>query len=174
MLDKKNLLIILFILLGVFTRVIPHPPNFTALGAIALFGGAFFSNKYFAFLIPILIMFLSDLILGYQMVLSVYISFIIIVFLGFLLQKKQTGLQITGVSILASIIFFIVTNFFFWLNSSPLDGVYYCPKDIMGLVKSYTQAIPFFWNTLFSTLIYSLIVFFSFKSIQKQILVKLQ
>ena len=94
MLNKTNLLITSFIILGVLTRVIPHPPNFTAIGAVALFGGALFSDKKLAFFIPIFTMMISDLILGYQIVISVYISFIIMVCIGFLLTKKNNGVRI--------------------------------------------------------------------------------
>ena len=118
MFTKNNLLIIGFIILGIITRIIPHPPNFTAIGAIALFGGAFFHNKKLAFIIPITIMMLSDLILGYKLVGSVYIGFLIIVVMGFYLQKKQNGLRIINAALLGSLVFFIITNFSVFLTSS--------------------------------------------------------
>ena len=163
--SNRNILLIIFILLGVFTRIIPHPPNFTAIGAIALFGGAFFKDKKLAFSIPVLIMILSDLILRYQLVLSVYISFIIIVFLGFLLQKKQTGLRIVNTALLASLIFFIITNLSVFLTS-PLY-----PKNMLGFVECYTLAIPFFINTLVANITCSLIMFYAFNIIHKKVLV---
>ena len=169
---KTNLIIIVFILLGVLTRVLPHPDNFTAIYAIALFSGACFHNKKLAFLLPLVIMIISDFLLNQNMILSVYISFIVIVLLGFLLKKKGSFLHIISFSITASLIFFFITNFSVWLSSTPVDGIYYCPMDIMGFIKCYTQAIPFFWNTLLSTIIYSLIMFYSFKAIQIQLLIK--
>ena len=163
--NKKNLLIIIFILLGVFTRIIPHPPNFTAIGAIALFSGAFIKEKHLAFLIPIIIMLMSDLLLGYKLMLSVYISFIAIVGLGWFLQKKQTMKQIIHISLLASIIFFIITNFSVFLTSSMY------PKNIIGLIECYTLAIPFFLNTLLSNIIYSIIMFYSFNIVKHRLIV---
>ena len=164
--NKNNLIIIGFIILGVLTRIIPHPPNFTAIGAVALFGGAFIKDKKLSFIIPVFIMMLSDLILGYSMVISVYISFIIMVLIGSLLQKKQNGIRIINTTLIASLIFFLITNFSVFLTSS----LY--PKNIIGLIECYTLAIPFFINTVMGNVIYSLIMFYSFNMIQKRILIK--
>lgn len=167
-----SLITTLFILLGVLTRLIPHTDNFTAVYAIALFSGACFNNKKIALLIPICIMIISDFLLGQSMVLSVYISFMLIVLLGFFLKKKDHFLNIISFSITASLIFFFTTNFTVWLSSSPTDGIYYCPMNLQGLIKCYMQAIPFFWNTLFSTITYSIIMFYGFKAVQNQILIE--
>ena len=109
---------------------------------------------------------LSDLILGYSMVISVYISFIIMVLIGSLLQKKQNGIRIINTTLIASLIFFLITNFSVFLTSS----LY--PKNIIGLIECYTLAIPFFINTVMGNVIYSLIMFYSFNMIQKRILIK--
>ena len=162
MLNKKLLLVIGFILLGILTRIIPHPPNFTALGAIALFGGAFIYDKKFAFTIPVFIMIISDFILGYNMSLSVYLSFIIMVFIGLYLQKKQNSLRIINAALIGSLVFFVITNFSVFLTSS----LY--PKSIIGLVECYTLAIPFFINTLAGNITYSLIMFYGYNAIYKR------
>jgi len=163
---KNNLIITGFIILGVLTRIIPHPPNFTAIGAVALFAGAFINDKKLSFIIPVFIMMLSDLILGYSMVISVYISFIIMVLLGSLLEKNQNGIRIINTTLIASLVFFLITNFSVFLTSS----LY--PKNIIGLIECYTLAIPFFMNTIMGNIIYSLIMFYSFNMIQKRILIK--
>tara|TARA_B100000427_G_scaffold82393_1_gene67294 strand:- start:813 stop:1316 length:504 start_codon:yes stop_codon:yes gene_type:complete len=164
MLNKKLLLVIGFILLGILTRIIPHPPNFTALGAIALFGGAFIYDKKFAFTIPVFIMIVSDFILGYNMSLSVYLSFIIMVFIGLYLQKKQNSLRIINAALIGSLVFFVITNFSVFLTSS----LY--PKSIIGLVECYTLAIPFFINTLAGNITYSLIMFYGYNAIYKRVI----
>ena len=164
MFKKNHLLIIGFILLGISTRIIPHPPNFTALGAIALFGGAFFKEKKLAFIVPITIMILSDLILGYKLVLSVYIGFLIMVCIGFYLQINQNKVRIINAALIGSLIFFIITNFSVFLTSS----LY--PKNIIGLIECYTLAIPFFINTLLANIIYSTIMFYGFNVINQKIL----
>ena len=164
MLNKNLLLIIGFILLGIVTRIIPHPPNFTALGAIALFGGAFIHNKKIAFTMPMLIMIASDFILGYNITLSVYLGFLIMVFIGMYLQEKQNSLRIINATLIGSLIFFFITNFSVFLTSS----LY--PKSIGGLIECYTLAIPFFINTLSSNIIYSLIMFYGYNAIHKRII----
>ena len=93
--------VISLILFASFTRLIPHMPNFTPIGAMALFGGAYLSNKYHAFFIPILSLWLSDLIINnfilnyydqftwfYPGFIWQYASFGIIILLGYFLLKK--------------------------------------------------------------------------------------
>tara|TARA_Y100000994_G_scaffold155153_1_gene127082 strand:- start:1538 stop:2044 length:507 start_codon:yes stop_codon:yes gene_type:complete len=168
MFNKNNFILTLFILVGVLTRIIPHPPNFTAIGAIALFGGAFFVDKKLSFLIPISIMLISDFLLGYQMILSVYISFLIMVFLGFRLAKKHTTIKIINTSIIASIIFFIITNLSVFLTSALYS------KNVLGLIECYTLAIPFFMNTLVANIFYSILMFNAFSFVKKRIIIDLQ
>ncbi|MBL31243.1 MAG: hypothetical protein CMP62_00750 [Flavobacteriales bacterium] len=169
MLSKQNTLAIVFIFVGFFSRVLPHFENFTAIYAIALFSGAFLQNKRLALLLPIGIMMSSDLILGFSPYLPTYMSFIAIVFVGRLLQKKQKIEHIILGGISASLLFFMITNLFVWINSSPADGIFYCPKTLVGLIKCYTQAIPFFWNTLCATMLYSTILFYSFRVINSKL-----
>ena len=163
MINKNNLLVAFFILLGVFTRIIPHPPNMTAIGAIALFSGTFIYDKRLAFVVPTIIMLISDLLLGYQLVLSVYVSFLIIVSLGFVLSKKHTVMSVVNISILASVIFFVLTNFSVFISSALYS------KTFTGLVECYTLAIPFFLNTLTGNIVYSLIMFYAFKFVQNSL-----
>lgn len=142
-------IISIMILAAAFTRLIPHPPNFTAVGAIALFGGAYFSEKKFAFIIPMLAMLLSDLIIGFHNgMLSVYFSFVLIVVIGILLSRNLKFSNVVLASLLSSIIFFVLTNFQMWLQSSLYA------KNISGLVACYVAAIPFFHNTVLGDLFF--------------------
>ena len=168
---KQTALVIVFISIGVFSRIIPHFENFTAIYAIALFSGTFLNNKQLACFLPISIMMCSDLILGFSPSLPTYISFIAIVFLGFLLKKHHKIEHIIFGGISASILFFLITNFFVWINSSPSEGIFYCPKTLTGLIKCYIQAIPFFWNTLFSTILYSIIIFYAFRVVNAKLFI---
>ncbi|MBF25491.1 MAG: hypothetical protein CMP49_03110 [Flavobacteriales bacterium] len=170
MLNKQTLLVIFLIIIGVLTRVIPHLDNFTAVYAIAIFSGAYIDNKKIAFLLPLSIMFFSDYLLGFLPSIPTYISFIAIVWFGFSLKKNNKFLNILIGGTIASMIFFMITNFFVWLNSSPLDGIYYCSPTLNGLLKCYIQAIPFLWNTLFSTIIYTFILFYSYAFINIKLL----
>ena len=162
--NKNNLIIIFFIILGILTRLIPHPPNFTALGAITIFAGAFIIDKRLSFFIPIITMLISDLILGYEIQVSVYISFIIMVRLGNLLKNDKGPNKIIPIAIIGSIVFFIITNFTVFMTSNMYT------KDIFGLLQCYTLAIPFFINTILGNIFYTLFMFSTFKIVENKFL----
>jgi hypothetical protein len=154
-------LISIMILAAAFTRLIPHPPNFTAVGAIALFGGAYFSEKKFAFIVPMLAMLLSDLIIGFHNgMLSVYLSFILIVGIGILLSRNVSFMNVAAASLVSSILFFVITNFQMWVQS-PLYA-----KNIAGLITCYVAAIPFFHHTVLGDLFFVGVLFGLFAAIQ--------
>ena len=91
--DRIQKIVLLIIIFGVICRLIPHPPNFSPVTAIALFGGLNFSDKRIAFSIPLIILFLSDLILGISIInLFVYTGFSIIVFLGTKIKSIKFGI----------------------------------------------------------------------------------
>lgn len=143
---KKLNFIIILIGIAILSRLIPHPPNFTPITAIALFSTIHFKNKILTYLIPIIGLFISDLILGLSMVnLFVYLSFIAITFIGFKFQK------INNYSILlSSTTFFIVSNFGVWILGYP--------KTIEGLILCYYMALPFFVYTIMGDLFYSYVM----------------
>jgi hypothetical protein len=146
------------ILVAAFTRLIPHPPNFTAIGAMALFGGAYFDRKYLAFAIPLTAMFLSDIIIGFHPgMYAVYLSFILIVVIGMTLKDRKKIGNIFLAAVSASVLFFIITNFAQWL-SYPLYS-----KDITGLIACYVAAIPFFHYTLLGDLFFAGVLFGAFE-----------
>lgn len=137
-----------------FVRLIPHPPNFAPIAAMALFGGAYFSKKWAAFLVPIAAMFLTDLILGFHETMwAVYLSFALIVVIGMLLLKEKRVTNIFFASVISSVSFFIITNFGIWLSTS------YYAKTPTGLAACFTAAIPFFHQTLLSDLFFVGILF---------------
>ena len=95
--DKNTIIIISLVLFAVALRLVPHPPNFSPIGAIGLFAGCYLSLKRF-WLIPIVALFISDYFLGfYNVVLmtTVYISFLISAIIGkYFLRVKRTNLKI--------------------------------------------------------------------------------
>jgi hypothetical protein len=146
------------IIAGAALRLVPHYPNFTPIAAIALFGGAYFTNKKLAVIVPFAAMLLSDLVLGYHSTfLAVYISFALIVAIGFSLQKKRTVSRILAASVSSSVLFFVITNFAFWAT-----GVMY-PLSLAGLGECYVAAIPFFQYTLVGDLVYTGVFFGAFE-----------
>lgn len=152
------------ILLAAISRILPHPANVTPITAMALFGGAYFSSRRMAFAIPLIAMFLSDLIIGFHsQLIMVYLCFIVTVCLGFFLKSRKRFLPISLATLASSILFFIVTNFSVWL----FDHLY--PKSMNGLWTCYVAAIPFFRNTLFGDLFYVGILFGAFLLAEKAI-----
>lgn len=155
------------ILLAALSRLLPHPPNFTPIAAMALFGGAYFINKKWAFIVPLLAMALSDIglafMMGYElfttMRIVIYGCFILITMIGFLLSSKVRVLNIVFASLAGSVLFFVVTNFVVWAGVS--HNLY--PNNMTGLVECYIAAIPFFRNTLLGDLLYVSVLFGSFE-----------
>ena len=149
-------LMIIFIL--AFSRIIPHPPNFTPILGMAVFAGTVFDKKVFSFLIPLLAMILSDLFLGlHSGIFIVYLAICLNVVIGIYFINKIRYFRILGSLIAGSLVFFIVTNFAVWLYS----GMYLYNFD--GLLSCYIMAIPFFQNTIISSILYGSGAFFLFE-----------
>jgi hypothetical protein len=154
-LNKPRLTFLAGIILTVVAaRLLPHPPNFTPVAALALFGGASFASKRAAFLLPLAGLFLSDLVLGFHTITPVvYGSFALIVSLGFWVRRQQTLGRIAGAGLVGATLFFLLTNLGVWV----FDALY--PKTWAGLADCFIAAIPFFRNTLTSDLFYSALLF---------------
>ena len=105
------LIVSVMVIAAAFVRLIPHPPNFAPIAAMALFGGAYFTKKWAAFLIPLAAMFVTDLFLGFHTTMwAVYLSFILIVVLGMVIIKQKKIGNIFFASVIASVSFFIITK----------------------------------------------------------------
>ena len=142
------------ILAATAARLIPHPPNFSPIAAMALFGGAAFADKRAAFLMPLAGLFLSDLVLGFYTITPVvYGSFAVIVCLGLWVRRRRSDGRIAGAAVMGGPLFFVITNFAVWA----MGHLY--PQTLAGLVACYVAAIPFFQNTLLSNLFYSALLF---------------
>jgi hypothetical protein len=160
---KNTLLLILFLSVVVLAaRLIPHAPNFSPLASVILFGSVYIKNKKYLVL-PFVALFISDIFLGFygwQIMLSVYGSLALIMLIGQVVAKHKNVMNIISSSLLAGIIFFVITNFSVWYF-----GNWYT-ADLSGLITSYTVAIPFFRNTIMSNLVYSGILFGVYETVQ--------
>ena len=158
---KENILSFLYIsLLLAIGRLIPHPPNFTPILAAAIVAPYIMNNKILALLVPLSAMVIADSFIGfYSGIIWVYGS---ILFCGILSENlKRFGnykLQLGIMAIMSPILFFIITNFSVWFLYD------YYPKTFEGLLLCYTMGLPFFKNTMLSTLIYTglFVVFIDF------------
>lgn len=142
-------------------RLVPHPPNFTPVGAMALFSGAYFGRRPLAFVAPLGALLLSDLILGfYHGVATVYSATALIVLVGWVISSRLSPLRIGLAAVISSVLFFAITNLGMWLFS----GIY--PPTLAGFEACYVAAIPFFQNTVAGDLFYATFLFGGFRIIE--------
>ncbi|MBM9498787.1 hypothetical protein JWG44_00765 [Leptospira sp. 201903071] len=151
----------LAVILAGISRFLPHPSNFTSIGAMTVYSGARVQG-WKSFLFPLFILLTTDYILsrihGFEMFYEgfflVYFSLMINVFLGKFFLKNQTKLIfVSGIALLASIQFFIISNFSVWAFSS------FYAKTWDGLLTCYLAAIPYFAGTLLGDLLYTSVLF---------------
>lgn len=157
-----------FILIGTLARILPHPANFTPITAIALFSGCYLPKRL-AIILPIIAMILSDFVLGFHNTIPyVYGSIMLTSFIGIGLKgtlRLRSG-QVKGIfggTLLSSILFFLITNFGVWRETS----LY--PKTIEGLLQSYIMALPFFRNSLLGDLFYTGVFFGGYEIVKLKI-----
>ena len=141
--SKKDIVLTSFVVVALLIRLLPHPPNVAPITAVALFAGTHYGKKYWAVLIPLFAMVVTDIFLGFSMITPiVYLSFVCITLLGSLL-KKINFLNI----LLSSLVFFVITNLGVWM-------LYY-PITSEGFATCFTLALPFFANSIIGDLFFS-------------------
>jgi hypothetical protein len=158
------LLVVGLIILAILSRWLPHPPNFSPVMGIALFAGARLSSKTWAFFLPVITMAISDLWLGWHSTLPfVYLSLILMTLIGWgnLKSKSFSWPRLGLYSTVASVLFFVITNFGVWLTQDLYS------KDGLGLMACFAAALPFYPATLISGVIYSFALFGLNSSIEK-------
>ena len=143
-------------------RLLPHLPNVSPVAAMALFGGAYYADKRMAFLVPFLALFLSDLVLGlHNSMIFVYAGFALTVAIGFLLKGRVTITNTAFATVIASVLFFLLTNLGAWMTS----GLY--AKSAAGLMQAYVAGIPFFQNSLLGNAVFVAVIFGGYHLLQK-------
>lgn len=159
--QTKLIISVILVSLGVFCRLLPHLWNFAPIAAIALFAGVYLGRRY-AVVLPVLAMLVGDLFIGFydwKLMLMVYISFVLIGLLGTLIKKYKSPETVVAGSIVASVIFFLATNWAVW-QFSP-----WYAKSLAGLLQCYTLALPFFRNTMFGDLFYTSVLFGAYEAV---------
>jgi hypothetical protein len=174
--DLRFSVLTALIIFCAFSRIIPHMPNFSPLGAIALFGAAHFTKRWQALFIPIAATWLSDLFINnviyaqyypkftwfYQGFYWQYVSYLLIALAGTVILKKVRIQTVIAGAFTSTTIFFLVSNFGVWA-----EGTMY-PKTFEGLMACYAAGIPFAKGTILGDLVYSGILFGMFALAQKQ------
>lgn len=152
--NPRFTLLATLILAAAASRLLPHPPNFTPIAAMALFGGAQFSSRRAAFLVPLAGLALSDLAFGFYAITPVvYGAFALTVCLGFWVRQRRSALRVASAAVASAVLFFVLTNFGVWA----LENLY--PRTATGLMDCYIAAIPFLRNMLLGNLLYSALLF---------------
>jgi hypothetical protein len=158
------------VILCAFSRIIPHMPNFSPLGAIGLFGAAHFSKKWQAFLIPIAATWLSDLFINnviygqyypnftwfYEGFYWQYGSYLLITLAGLAILNKISYIKVLTGALASTAIFFLISNFGCWIGSTAY------PQNFGGLIACYAAGISFLKGTLLGDLFYSGVLFGTF------------
>ena len=176
-LDLNFAIMAAIVFLAGATRIFPHPPNFSPILAITLFGAAHFSKKWQAILIPMLTVWLSDLIINnfvysnqamgfiwfYSGFHWQYASYLFIIISSILVFKNKISISKTfGASLGSSMVFFLLSNFGVWAGS----GMYV--KNLNGLITCYLAGLPFLQNTMVSNILFTTVLFGSYYLIQIQ------
>ncbi len=169
---------------GALLRLVPHIPNFAPVAATALFGGTYLNKKY-AIILPMSAMIVSDYLLLYANPFAdqvvkfdkvypvgamfhpstpyVWGSFLLVGFIGLWLRNHKSAHNVIIGSLLSSILFFLVTNFGYWLSNS----LY--PKTIEGQITAYVMALPFFKWTLLGDLFYTGVFFGAYEFAKRMV-----
>lgn len=157
---KRNFFIFsALVILGLFSRLVPHGWNFTAIGAIALVSGLLISNRVLSFLVPLVALIISDLFIGFHNTVPfVYGAYVLIAALGFAFNQQKQFKNILAMSVASSLIFFVISNFGVWVVG---DGLGYA-KNFSGLMECFAMGVPFYRNQFLSDLILTPVLFYSF------------
>lgn len=170
--NKRFVVISLFVAVAAGARLLPHPPNVTPIVAMALFGGAYLRSKKLALVLPLAAMVLSDLALGFTVYgtnilrwsqLVVYACIAAIAGIGLLLQDRRSVARVVSAGLTSSVLFFVVTNFAVWAG----DSLY--PKNWGGLITCYTAAIPFFRNSILGDAFFGVLLFGGFALLESRV-----
>lgn len=162
---------LLLIVIGSIYRIMPgRPLGFAPQIAMAIFGGAVIKDKKWAFLLPVLSMFISDALfeaffrlrLGitpgfYEGQLTNYILFGLMTIFGFIIRKINVP-KVVLACLAAPTAFFLLSNFFVWVSSSTTAGLGR-PKTFDGLLQCYNDGLPFYTGSLYATFVFSTILF---------------
>jgi hypothetical protein len=153
--NKNTILVfVTLLLLAVMSRMWSHMWNFTLVGGVFLFAGAYFKDRKIAVALMLSVMLISDYFIGFHSQMpAVYLGYLVVVGIGFLLNTDSIRSKVLGYSFVGTLSFYVITNFAVWF-----EGQLY-PMSLAGLIDCYVMALPFYRNQLLSDLMSSLLIF---------------
>lgn len=171
---KLALSLLILVVMSAVYRIIPNRPmGFAPQIAIALYSGSVFAkNKKWAFLLPILSMFISDCL--YQILYINHMTEIQGFYSGQWINYLMfAGLAVFGFNLssmtrlftgifAAPTAYFIVSNLLVFISG----GGYHRST----LFECYIDGLPFYVNSVWATLFFGVILFGSYKIVSRKIL----
>lgn len=172
--NNTNISILLIMAIAAFSRLIPHMPNFTPAESVTIFGAAYFSRKYLAFVLPIVLLYITDFVINNTVARPFFTSheglvwfssymlyntfaIILIVLISTVIITKVNFKNVAATVLASTLIFYLVTNFGAWAGDT---SIY--PRDLSGLITSYIAGLPFLKNTLISNILFATVLFGSY------------
>ena len=161
---KNDLMIpIIMMTLLVISRMISDIPNFTATIALIMFTSYIIRDKFLSVLVILVSQIISDLYIGiYSSMFFVYGAYVFIALLSPIIMNKLSFKSVLISSLVTPTIFYIVSNFGVWITGSTY------PLSLDGLIMCYVAGIPFFDETLLSTVVFSVTIYAMMKLIVKE------
>lgn len=155
-------MIYLIIILAIISRFVPHLPNFAPITAIAIFSAAYLPWKK-AFGVTFAARFISDIFLGFffwPLMVAVYASHLAGILLGLWIKRAQNyrWIKIAGSSLIASALFFLITNFAFLYSNYP--------HNFSGVIQAYVNGLPFLRGTLIGDMFYTAALFGGYEAVK--------
>ncbi len=182
---RNSLLVLCIFLVGMLrifneTHLLTPLANFTPIGAMALFGGTYFTGRTKSFLFPLLALLISDILvmrlfypdqrsgLLYPGWIWTYAAFALMVFIGRKV-KKVTAKNVLIAAVSAAMAHWIITDYGVWLAGG-IDITTRKPlaRDLHGFVQCYLQALPYLKNMLLGNIVYCIILFGGFEWLQNR------
>ncbi len=146
---------VIFTVIAIGTRIIPHAPNAAPIAALALWSGAYLPKRW-GWIVPVVTMIVSDSIVGSydtRLMVVVYASFVLSVIIGWFVRGRFQPTRVLVATLASSVLFFITTNGAVWALS------HWYAHTPSGLMLAYTYGLPFFRNTLLGDLLYAGVFF---------------
>ncbi len=148
------------IVIAAIARLIPHPWNFTPIGAVGLFAGAYCQPRH-AWQVPIVVLLVTDIFIGFYnpiILASVYLGFAFTPLIGRLLLNKRRSVVRIGAGVwISATVFFVISNFGVWLAAYP--------QTLAGFIECYTRALPFYGASLIGDTIYAAVLFGGYEAL---------
>ena len=155
---EKIFLFVGFFLLLITSRVFSDIPNFTPTLSLIIFASYYFRNLTISSSIVLLSQIVSDIFIGfYSYIFFVYGSFLVIIYIVPIIMKKLTTMSVLVTSVISPSIFFIISNFGVWFAGSLYT------RDLNGLIECYVAGLPFYDESLLSTILFSYTIFIIYK-----------